>query len=234
MFQIPVRFFKLCGWSLFIGGVMGMLGQILHAPDVPGSVASIPEFLKLAVNLHVLLAFSSTFILLGLPAVFLRQASSLRWWGWLAFPLLFIGLMLEIFHGPVQIFAYPLLFGSIKTEDQLKVVSDQINNMIVDEFPLQLLVVVPMVPFLLFGFLLFGISMLYARLLPKGCAIFILIVLALLVCGNFIKHPVFDYSVALVHLIFIWLGLILAFERLEEQPVQRSSVQPDGRDISSW
>ncbi|MGM0881715.1 MAG: hypothetical protein ACQEXQ_11870 [Bacillota bacterium] len=219
MFQVPQGFIRISGWLLLVAGIMGFTGQIVHLEDVPESLAHLPEFLQTAVNTHVFLAYASTLLLLGLSAIFLRQAGKLPKWGWAALPLLFIGLMLEIFHGPVQIIAYPILFGDIETEEQLKVVSDQITNMDPTAFPLSMLVFVPIVPFLMIGLLILGLSTLKARIFPKALGIFTLVVLVVCVTGFFFMHlRVFAISFGYIYLVFGAFGAMLAFEKRERVP----------------
>ncbi|WP_261301815.1 hypothetical protein [Paenibacillus andongensis] len=225
--SIPKGFLRFSGWALFIGGIMGVIGQVMHAGDVPETVSAIPSFLKQAVNLHVLLAFSSTFLLLGLPGFFLRQSKGLRKWGWVGLPLLFIGMMFEIFHGPVQIIAYPILFGSIQDEAALKVVSDQINNMSIDKFPLQLLVLIPIIPCIFIGLLLTGIATLKARVLPRGLGLSAITVLVILVVGKFIPLHIFEYSFSLIHVVFTYFGATLAFESYASISTSASSSFKD-------
>lgn len=225
--SIPKGYLKFSGIMLLLGGIMGFTGQLVHLGDVPETVKDIPEFLKGAVNTHVLLAYASTFILMGLPALFLRQATGLKWWGWLSYPLLFIGLMLEIFHGPVQIIAYPIIFDFVHTAADLKHVSDLLNNMAVDQFPLQLAIFIPIVPGILLGLLLLGISALRAKILPKAPAIFVFVVLAIQVLSFIVPVHIhlLEISFAYIHLIFVWFGAVLAFEK------SKSAVSHDKNDV---
>ncbi|MCH6265411.1 MULTISPECIES: hypothetical protein [Neobacillus] len=213
--SIPKGYLKFSGIMLLLGGIMGFTGQLIHLGDVPESVKDIPDFLKSAVNIHVLLAYASTFILMGLPALFLKQSSGLKWWGWLAFPLLFTGLMLEIFHGPVQIIAYPIIFDFVHTSADLQHVSDLLNNMAVDKYPLQLAIFIPLVPGILLGLLLLGISSLKAKVLPKAPAIFLLVVLAIQIVSFIVPVHIhlLEISFAYIHLVFVWFGGVLAFNK---------------------
>ncbi|PYI52532.1 hypothetical protein [Paenibacillus flagellatus] len=210
---IPKGYLTFGGWALMLGGAMGAVGQLVHAPDVPDSVEHIPHFLDMAVNVHVLLAWASAFVLMGLPAIFLRQAQGLKWWGWLALPLLFIALMFEIFHGPVQILAYPILFGSIDSPAALQAVSDQINHLSVDRYPAQLLVLVPIVPFLFAGMVLLGIATLTSRTIHKAPGVALLVVFALLVIGRFVPIRFFELAFSYVHLAFAAYGAAIVFGR---------------------
>ncbi|MGG1675400.1 hypothetical protein ACIFOT_06535 [Neobacillus sp. NRS-1170] len=223
--SIPKGYLKFSGIMLLVGGIMGFTGQLVHLGDVPESVKDIPEFLKGAVNIHVLLAYSSTFILMGLPALFLRQASNLKWWGWLSFPLLFIGLMLEIFHGPVQIIAYPIIFDFVHTAADLQHVTDLLNNMAVDRFPLQLAVFIPIVPGIFLGLLLFGFSTLRAKVFPKAPVIFLFVVFAIQILSFVVPVHIhlLEISFAYIHLIFVWFGAILTFEKAKKNVSQDKS-----------
>lgn len=211
--SISPKYFRLSGLAITIGGLMGATGQVIHAEDAPATVADIASFVPFAVNTHVLLAWASTLILLGLPAIYLRQAAKLRWWGWLAFPLLFIALMFEIFHGPLQIFGYPIIFHDVTTPEQLKSVSDQINNLAVDQYPLQLAVLIPLMPFLFIGLILTAVGIIRARVLPKGPGIFLSVVIVLGVLSQFIHIHLLEISFSYIHLAFVYIGATLAFSR---------------------
>lgn len=213
---IPKGFFRFSGISLLLGGAMGAIGQVLHLEDTPDTVADIPHWLPMAVNLHVLLAWGSTLILMGLPGLFLRQASGLKKWGWAALPLLFIGLMFEIFHGPVQIMAYPYIFDHIRSDAELQTFADYLNDMAIDRFPLQLAVMIPIMPGVFLGMLMTGIAILKAKVLPKGPGIGLLVVFGLLIAGMFIHVHILEISFSYLHLMFLWLGAILAFEKQGE------------------
>ncbi|MEH7110500.1 hypothetical protein [Bacillus sp. JJ1764] len=222
MLTIPNGYLKFSGFLLLLGGLMGFTGQLIHLEDMPASVKDIPEFLKGAVNIHVLLAYASTFILMGLPAVYLRQASGLKWWGWVSFPLLFIGLMLEIFHGPVQIMAYPIIFDFVHTAADLKHVGELFNNMAIDQYPLQLAVFIPLIPGIFLGLILLGIATLRAKVLPKAPAIFIFIVMVIQIVGMVVPVHIhlLEISFAYIHLIFVWIGALMAFGKINA-PVQK-------------
>ncbi|MDR6884662.1 hypothetical protein [Bacillus sp. 3255] len=213
--SISPTYFRLSGIAIVIGGLMGAAGQLIHAEDTPASVADIPSFVSFAVNTHVLLAWASTLLLLGLPAVYLRQAAMLRWWGWLGFPLLFIALMFEIFHGPVQILAYPIIFHDVTTSEQLQAVSDQINNLAIDQYPLQLAVLIPIVPFLFLGLILTAAGILQTRMLTKGPGIFLCVVIGITVLSQFIHIHLLEVSFSYIHLAFVYIGAALAFGRSE-------------------
>lgn len=223
--SIPKGYLKFSGIMLLLGGIMGFTGQIIHLGDVPESVQEIPTFLKGAVNIHVLLAYASTFILMGLPALYLRQSSGLKWWGWLSFPLLFIGLMLEIFHGPVQIIAYPIIFDFVHTAGDLKHVTDLLNNMAIDRFPLQLAVFIPIIPGIFLGILLIGVSSLRAKVLPKAPAVFVLVVFVIELLSFIVPVHIhlLEIAFAYIHLIFVWFGAVLAFEKSKKSVNQKEN-----------
>jgi hypothetical protein len=228
MTAIPKGYLTFSGIMLLLGGIMGFTGQLIHLGDVPASVKEIPDFLKGAVNIHVLLAYASTFILLGLPAIFLRQSAGLKWWGWLAFPLLFLGLMFEIFHGPVQIIAYPIMFHSVHSEAQLHEIGRLLNDMAINQYPLQLAVFIPILPGILLGLLLLGISTLKAKVLPKAPAIFVFIVLGIQILSFIVPIHIhlLEISFAYIHLIFVWFGTVLAMGKSGKSSTQENEILP--------
>lgn len=215
MLQIPKGYLRFSGFALLIGGLMGFTGQLVHLEDVPATVADIPRFVGAAMNSHVYLAWASIFILMGLPAIYLAQSAKLKWWGWLSFPLLFTGLMLEIFHGPVQILAYPVIFSNVETADQLLRVATQINNMAVETYPQQLLVLLPLMPGLFGGVILLGASALKANVFPKAAGILAFVVIAIAVAYFTlpVKLKFLEVSFAYFHLIFATFGALLAFNK---------------------
>ncbi|WP_276356472.1 hypothetical protein [Cohnella caldifontis] len=205
---LPKSYLKFGGWTLLIGGTMGILGQLLHIGDTPASLEDIPGFLQKAVNTHVLLAWASILILMGMPAIYLRMAERLSAWGWIGFPLLFAGMLLEIFHGPVQILAYPIIYDHVKDAATLQTVNDQVNNLMVDRYPLSLAVLIPLVPAILLGLLLLGIATIRAKVYPRWLGVLAVVVLAVMIAGIMVQTiNVFPA----VHLLFALFGAMLAF-----------------------
>lgn len=140
-------------------------------------------------------------------------------------PLLFIGLMLEIFHGPVQIIAYPIIFDFVHTAKDLQHVTDLFNNMAIDRFPLQLAIFIPLIPGIFIGLILLGISTYRAKVLPKAPAIFTLVVLVIQIIGMIVPVHIhlLEISFAYIHLIFVWFGAILAFEKAKTTSNQQEN-----------
>ncbi|MBW5448741.1 hypothetical protein GE107_22120 [Cohnella sp. CFH 77786] len=212
MIALPKGYLKFAGWTLLIGGAMGVTGQLLHIGDTPATLEEIPGFLSTAVNTHVLLAWASILILMGMPGIYMRQGEGLKKWGWIGFPLLFMGMILEIFHGPFQILGYPIIYDHVKDAETLKVVNNQINNLMVDQYPLTLVVLIPIIPGILLGLLLLGIATIKARIFPKWLGILTLVVLVILIGG--IAVPTINVFPA-IHVVFALFGGILAFGKGE-------------------
>ena len=208
VYHIPRGYLKFSGWTLLIGGGLGVMGQLFHGGDTPKTIADVPSFLDLAVNLHVMLAWSSILILLGMPAIFLRQANQLKWWGWIGFPLLFIGMILEIFHGPVQIIAYPIIYADV-TEATLATINGRVLNPDMNAFPLGLLIFIPLMPGIFLGLLLTGIATLQAKVLPKASGWFTIAIFIILAAGMFLPENIPFF--AAIHFVFVMFGALLAF-----------------------
>ncbi|MFC5470748.1 hypothetical protein ACFPPD_18840 [Cohnella suwonensis] len=219
---IPQGYLKFGGWALAIGGLMGFSGQLLHIGDTPASLGDIPDFVETAVNTHVWLAWASILILMGLPAMYLRQAAGLKWWGWIGLPLLFVGMILEIFHGPFQIFSYPIIYSLVSTDEVLNTVNGYVNNLMVDDYPTTLFVLIPLMPGLFLGLILLGISTIKAKALHRGLGIFVLVVIGLLIAGMFMPEDVNTFST--VHLIFVAFGVVLLREKKAEASVSTGAA----------
>lgn len=181
--QIPKGYLKFSGWALLIGGLMGVSGQLLHIGDTPETLKDIPDFIETAVNTHVWLAWASILLLLGMLTIYLRQAEKLKLWGWIGFPLLFVGMILEIFHGPFQILAYPIIYNLVSSDEVLNTVNNYVNNLMIDDYPLTLLVLIPLLPGILGGMLLLGISTVKAKVFHKSVGVFVLAAIAVLIGG---------------------------------------------------
>jgi hypothetical protein len=216
--QIPNGYLKFSGWALLIGGLMGFSGQLMHIGDTPGTLKDIPNFLEMAVNTHVWLAWASILVLMGMPAIYLRQAERLKLWGWIGFPLLFVGMILEIFHGPFQILAYPIIYNLVSSDEVLHTVNNFVNNLMIDDYPLTLLVLIPLLPGILIGMLLLGISTFKAKVFHKAVGIFVLVAMAILIGGMAAPESVNTFPV--VHLVFATFGAALAFGKKQTASVE--------------
>ncbi|QJD85556.1 hypothetical protein [Cohnella herbarum] len=211
MIRVPDRFFKFCGWMLLLSGLLTTIIQYIHLEDVPSGMEQMDIFVDVAVWTHIGLLISFTMFLMGFVGLYLRQAAGLKWWGWLSFGMLFLFFMLDGTHSPVQIFGYPVFFDNIQTEEQLQAASDLVMR-IGSEGPGFALMILLM-PLMLFGSILMGISMLRARILPKWPAIMTLVSVIFI----FLPYgPVTKYIFPLPYLIYAWYGWILAFEKRDE------------------
>jgi len=212
MIYVPNGFFRISGWMLLISGLLTIAIHYVHLEDVPANLKQMDYFVDVAVWTHIGLLAAFAMFLMGFVGLYLRQAAALKWWGWLSFGLIFLFFVLDLLHAPIQIFNYPVLFDGIANEEQLKNASDLVMR-IGSEGPGFFLMILLM-PLILFGSILMGISMLRAKVLPKGPAIATLVSIILI----FLPYgPETKYLFPLQYVIFVWYGFILAFEKKEER-----------------
>lgn len=208
MTYTPYGFYRFSGWLLLLSGLLTIAIQYVHLEDVPADLKQMDYFVDVAVWTHIGLLLSFAMFLMGFVGLYLRQAAKLQWWGWLSFGLLFLFVVLDLLHAPIQIFGYPVLFDDVATEEQLQRASELVMR-IGAEGPGVFLMMLTM-PFVLVGTILMGIAMLKAGVLPKGPAIATLASVVLIVLPY---GPVTKYLFPLQYAVFVWYGAVLAFEK---------------------
>lgn len=192
-----------------LSGLIMTFVQYVHLEDVPAGMGQMDYFVDVAVWTHVGLFVSCAMFVLGFAGLYLRQADGMKWWGWLSYVLLVLFFFIDNNHSVLQIHTYPYIFGDVQTEEQLQAASDLAMNMQMHDGPGMILMFLLM-PLILFGQLLMGISMLRARILSKWPAIVNLV----LVSFVFVPYgPFTKYLFPIPFLIYAWYGAILAFER---------------------
>jgi len=212
MTYVPYGFYRFSGWMLLLSGLLTIGIQYVHLEDVPASLQQMDYFVDVAVWTHIGLLVSFSMFLMGFVGLYLRQAAALKWWGWLSFGMIFMFVVLDLLHAPIQIFNYPVLFDGVANEVELSRASDLVMR-IGAEGPGFFLMILLM-PLILFGSILMGISMLRAKVLPKWPAIATLVSVILI----FLPYgPVTKYVFPLQYAIFVWYGYILAFEKREAE-----------------
>ena len=95
------KLFQWSGLALILGGVMGALGQYFHPGDPQGAAdaAFIVQYARQSTPVHAALYFAVMLVLLGLPAVYVRQREKTGWAGLAGFLLLFWGWpMVDLVH----------------------------------------------------------------------------------------------------------------------------------------
>lgn len=214
MTYVPYGFFRLSGWLLLLSGLLTMAIQYVHLEDVPADMKQMDYFVDFAVWTHIGLLVSFTMFLMGFIGLYLRQAAELKWWGWISFVMIFLFVVLDLLHAPIQIFNYPVLFDGVTNEEELRRASDLVMR-IGAEGP-GFFFMILLMPLILIGSILMGIAMLRAKVLPKAPAIATLVSVVLI----FLPYgPVTKFLFPLQYAIFAWYGWILAFEKQEGQAI---------------
>ena len=210
MSYVPYGFYRFSGWMLLLSGLLTIGIQYVHLEDIPASLQQMDYFVDVAVWTHIGLLVSFTMFLMGFVGLYLRHAAALKWWGWVSFGMIFAFVVLDLLHAPIQIFNYPVLFDGVANEEQLKQASDLVMR-IGSEGP-GFFFMILLMPLILFGSILMGVSMLRAKVLPKGPAIATLVSVILI----FLPYDsITKYLFPLQYAVFVWYGFILAFEKRE-------------------
>lgn len=205
--------YRLSGIALLIGGVLAAIGTIGQAfNDTPLSPLWIP--VSLAVSIGLLL------VLLGLPAVYVRQMRRAGMLGLIGFILFFLACVQ--FGGSSGLTDFVLLPWVTQ------LAPGGLNS--------------PPLTFILFflvakllttiGSIVFGIATLRAGVLPKGSAILLLVGSVLFIVGgriHVIPHLDF-FGEILFFLSFVWFGFaLLALPRKEME--REPSPTPTGKEV---
>lgn len=211
MIRVPQGFFRFGGILLILGSLIGGVVMMVHLEDTPAIMQELPHFLTMAVWTHVWLFCGIGMMLVGLPALFLRNAEGLKWWGWLALGLVYVSFFFDACHAVLQMFDYPVLFGAIESEARLKEVSDMVM-----EIQMGMpggFFMVSSGPALLLGTLLMGISLFLAKGVSRKAAIVAIVFFVLLLGMFFLPEPVIKLVFACFYLHFALHGAVLVFER---------------------
>ncbi|KIL40678.1 hypothetical protein SD70_12290 [Gordoniibacillus kamchatkensis] len=170
MISVPQTFFRLSGWALIVSGILISIVQFVHLDDTPANMAQLSYFVKVAVWTHVALSVSVALMLFGLVGLFLRGGSAIRWWGWLGFAFMFATFFFDVMHAALQIYDYPIVFGNIQNEQQLKEASDFVMKAQL-ESGIGSALMQMLMPLSVLGTPLMAIALLRARIVPKWAAI---------------------------------------------------------------
>lgn len=184
--------YRLSGIALLLGGVLAAMGTVLQAlNDQPLSVGWIPAVLLVLVG--------GMIGVFGLPALYVKQANTIKVWGLAGFLLLMLsGQILGIGDPIIDLVILPtlatkapaLLYGS----------------------PIPALVIFLLTGVFLFtiGAILLGILTLRARIFPRWPGVLLIASAVIAFLGGFLKIP-FTESVAVVilQIALIWFGTAL-------------------------
>ncbi|MBN2980405.1 MULTISPECIES: hypothetical protein [Cohnella] len=205
------RFYRFSGWMAMLGAVIGAVVMVLHVEDIPAGLDELDTFLPTAVWTHVALYIGIPMLLVGLTGMFLRQASGIKWWGWIGYVLLFLSFYFDSAHSVLQMFDYPVLFGDIDTEEKLNEANEFVMNVQMG-MPGTLFMGLSG-PSLMLGTLLTGLAFYYGKGIPRGPAALTLILFVGMFVMFFAPNWLAMGILAAFYLHFAWYGALLAFER---------------------
>ena len=104
------RLNQMFGWSLALGGIIGIVTHILH-PDEPKTPEQIHMYVLHTPAAHVGVWFGVLLMLLGLPQLFVRLSRSTGVVAVISLPLIFMGLALaDGMHCPLEFGALPAIY----------------------------------------------------------------------------------------------------------------------------
>ena len=205
--------YKLSGGALMIGGLLAAIGSLLEA-FVTDPLS--PLWLLAVVPLFI----GALFVLVGLPALYIRQVVKMGTLGLVGFVLLFVGqAIVGIGGGVVDLVALPWL----------ATVGPHLLNSAPP--PAGIVYFLAGIVLLLLGSIMFGIATLRAGILPRGAVILLLVSLAL----NFLKAIPYLGSLSLVvfYVAFIWFGYALVASSRTVQETQPASAPGEKEEATA-
>lgn len=169
--QISTPLLYRCGGAaVVVGGLLGALSETLHPAD-PTGPAGLAAYAQTAQWVHVIMFVGVFVLLLGLPAVYLRQSAQAGRVGLLGFVLLFVGVtLLAIPHSAIDILLLPALAQQVPTQ-LFAILSGEGGDTIASVFWL-----LPE-PTVVIGAVLWAVTTLRARVLPAWPACLLLVAL---------------------------------------------------------
>lgn len=95
--------------------------------------------------------------------------------------------------------------------DVLNTVNGFVNNLMIDDYPMTLLVLIPLIPGIMLGMPLLGVAAYRAKVFHKSVGLFAIAVGVLLIVGKLLPGNINTFSAC--HLAFAVFGAALAFEK---------------------
>ena len=186
--SINKMLFQWSGLALILGGVMGALGQYFHPAD-PQGPADLVQYVRQGTPVHTALYFVVLLILLGLPAVYVRQHDKVGIAGLAGFLLLFFGLpMVDLVHSIIMFGALPTLVAESPDHAMTTLTA-------AFETPPWVILEILGFPLAVLGILFFNITTIRARVLPTWPAWLMLTALSA------------PLSFMLIQFVITWLAL---------------------------
>ena len=171
------KLFRLSGFFLLLSGLFMLIQLILNPVDT--GLATIQE--PLIVSANFIAFFGVLFTLLGLPAVFFRQAERAGWLGLLGMLFTFFGTaILDATHTVISFAVLPILATAPATAAHLGSLDAAIQQ------GLQGTLVSIGGPLLLLGLLLLGIATLRAGIFPRWVGIVFIVILPIIPLAFFV------------------------------------------------
>ncbi|MBI1878113.1 MAG: hypothetical protein HYR94_07790 [Chloroflexi bacterium] len=199
--------YRLGGVAVLVGGVLGALSEALHPAD-PEGPATLAEYARVAQPVHLLMFVGVILLLLGLPAVYVRQSHKAGILGLVGFVLLFFGLSLVALpHSVIDFDLLPTLVAQVP---------DQVMPIMMAEAEDPFVAFMGMIAFptLLVGTVLLAISTIRARVFPSWPAWLLLGAVALNLIENLIFNvPGVEVGAVLFYLALAGFGLSLLTDK---------------------
>ena len=199
--------YRLSGIALLIGGALAVLGATAQ------TFLSEEYLNPLWIPVAALIFTGTLLVLVGLPALYLKQTKQVGTLGLIGFILFFIGY--AQFGIGFRFFDIVILPWFGKSAD----INPPLNFIIYSLSAILLL---------LAGALLFGIATMRAGVFPKLPAVLLIVSLVLNRIGGRIPH-LQDIGIVLFYLSFVWFGYTLLSLLRQNVEVQRSHLSTETR-----
>lgn len=197
----PTTLARLSGAAMVAGAAMAIVAGLLYRmAGTPGTVAQLLSPMWTAGQMLQL--FGVILVLIGLPAVYARQANRLGVFGLIAFALLFIGLMTEV-AGPAS--------GLWMAELAARPEAQELVEARTMPFALGLILFGGIIT-LWVGAIAFGVSVIRARVFSRAAGALLIVAVVIDLIGGFaLRMSLFGPELALAAL--GWLGAQLVMDR---------------------
>ncbi|MFT4415564.1 hypothetical protein ACLM5H_17045 [Fredinandcohnia humi] len=196
--RLSQNFFRFMGVFLILGSLFAAIGHLLK-PGEPTTKTEIEPFISQALLSDSLLVIGVPIVILGLVGIFIRQNEGLRWWGWIGYPFIGIGLLYaDLIQPVIRLVAYPWVLADVSTEEEIF----QAITTIYDQDPFGFFF--PIILLSLIGPVWSAFSFWKAKVFPTWLAIMLFLLLPL-----FIISPMFGFYnfPAYLYIVFVLYGI---------------------------
>lgn len=121
-------FFRITGYLVILGSLLAIVGHILK-PQLPSSNSQLDIYLSQLILADSFLVIGVPLVIIGLIGIYLRHQVNLKWWGWLGYLFIALGLLFVDVIQPVwEMGVFPWALEGANTFEEFKRLTIDVSN----------------------------------------------------------------------------------------------------------